>query len=89
MKSGSFWTPTACASSGRPRRAFRPSGTVQRSRLRDIAYRKMNGPDVLMFPIAQVIGPPEHVLSPLTIELKWKDIDFRADPFGGRSPAPR
>jgi hypothetical protein len=28
-----------------------------------------------MFPIAQEIGPPEHVES-LTIELKWKDIDF-------------
>ena len=42
---------------------------------RDIAYRKMNGPDVLMFPLDKEVGPPEHVES-LTIELKWKDIDF-------------
>ena len=42
---------------------------------RDIAYRKMNGPDVLMFPIGKEVGPPE-LLESLTVELKWKDIDF-------------
>ncbi len=42
---------------------------------RDIVYRTMNGRDVLMFPIGTEIGPPE-LLESLTVELKWKDIDF-------------
>ena len=52
--------------------------TIRRSsaeQARDIAYRKMNGPDVLMFPIGKEVGPPE-LLESLTVELKWKDIDF-------------
>ena len=35
----------------------------------------MNGRDVLMFPIGKEVGPPE-LLESLTVELKWKDIDF-------------
>ena len=42
---------------------------------RDIAYRKMDGRDVLMFPLGKEVGPPE-LLESLTVELKWKDIGF-------------
>ena len=42
---------------------------------RDIAFRKMDGRDVLMYPLGREIGPPE-LLDSLTIELKWKGIPF-------------
>ena len=42
---------------------------------RDIAYRKMDGRDVLMFPLDKEVGPPENLES-LTVELKWRDIRF-------------
>jgi hypothetical protein len=42
---------------------------------RDISHRKMNGPDVLMFPLGKEVGSPEFLES-LTVELKWKDIPF-------------
>jgi Transglutaminase-like superfamily len=42
---------------------------------RDIVYRKMDGRDVLMFPLDKEVGPPE-LLESLTVELKWKGIGF-------------
>jgi hypothetical protein len=42
---------------------------------RDIAYRKMDGRDVLMYPLGREVGPPE-LLESLTVELKWRDIPF-------------
>ena len=42
---------------------------------RDIAYRKMDGRDVLMYPLGKEVGSPE-LLESLTVELKWKDIPF-------------
>ena len=42
---------------------------------RDIAYHKMDGRDVLMFPLGKEVGSPE-LLESLTVELKWKDIGF-------------
>ncbi|MGP0063187.1 MAG: transglutaminase-like domain-containing protein [Isosphaeraceae bacterium] len=42
---------------------------------RDIAYRKMDGRDILMYPLDKEVGPPEFLES-LTVELKWKDIPF-------------
>jgi len=42
---------------------------------RNIAYRKMDGRDVLMFPLGKEVGPPE-LLESLTVELKWRDISF-------------
>ena len=52
--------------------------TLRRSpaeQARDIAYRKMDGRDVLMFPLGQEVGPPE-LLESLTVELEWKGIGF-------------
>jgi len=40
-----------------------------------VAYRKMDGRDVLMFPLGKEVGPPE-LLESLTVELKWRDISF-------------
>ncbi len=65
----------ACSSSCR-----RPGGltTIRRcpaEQARNIAYRKMNGRDVLMFPLGKEVGPPEFLES-LTVELNWKDISF-------------
>jgi Transglutaminase-like superfamily len=42
---------------------------------RDIAYRRMDGRDVLMFPLDKEVGPPE-LLESLTVELKWREIRF-------------
>jgi Transglutaminase-like superfamily len=42
---------------------------------RDIAYRKMDGREILMYPLDKEVGPPEFLES-LTVELKWKDIPF-------------
>jgi hypothetical protein len=52
--------------------------TLRRSpaeQARDIAYRKLDGRDLLMFPLGKEVGPPE-LLESLTVELKWKDIGF-------------
>ena len=52
--------------------------TLRRSpaeQARDIAYRKMDGRDVLMYPLGKEVGPPEFLES-LTVELKWRDIGF-------------
>ncbi|MGO9465233.1 MAG: transglutaminase-like domain-containing protein [Isosphaeraceae bacterium] len=42
---------------------------------REIAYRKLAGRDVLMYPLGKEVGAPE-LLESLTVELKWKDIPF-------------
>jgi hypothetical protein len=42
---------------------------------REIAFRKMDGRDVLMYPLGKEVGPLE-LLESLTVELKWKDIPF-------------
>jgi hypothetical protein len=42
---------------------------------RDIAFRTMDGRDLLMHPLGKEVGPPE-LLESLTVELKWKDIPF-------------
>ncbi len=52
--------------------------TIRRSsaeQARDIAYRKIDGRDALMFPLGKEVGPSE-LLESLTVELKWKDIGF-------------
>ncbi len=52
--------------------------TLRRSpaeQARAIAYRKMDGRDVLMYPLGKEVGPPEFLES-LTVELKWRDIGF-------------
>jgi hypothetical protein len=52
--------------------------TLQRAsaeQARDIAFRKMDGRDVLMYPLGKEVGPPE-LLESLTVELQWKDIPF-------------
>jgi hypothetical protein len=41
----------------------------------DIAYRKMDGRDVLMYPLGREVGSPD-LLESLTVELKWRDIPF-------------
>ena len=58
-------------------RAFDGGGQQVRlaEEARDIAYRKMDGSDVLMFPLGKEVGPHERLES-LTVELKWKDIPF-------------
>jgi hypothetical protein len=42
---------------------------------RDIAYRKLDGRDVLMYPLDKEIGPLERLES-LTVELTWKTLPF-------------
>jgi hypothetical protein len=42
---------------------------------RDLTYHKLDGRDLLMFPIDREIGTPERLES-LTVELRWKDIPF-------------
>ena len=54
----------------------------------DIAYRKMNGSDVLMFPIGKEIGMIDRLES-LTVELQMEGYRLRAIPPGGRSTARR
>ncbi len=40
-----------------------------------IDFRKLDGRDLLMFPISEEIGPIDRLES-LTVELRWKDITF-------------
>jgi hypothetical protein len=46
---------------------------------RDLTYRKLDGPQLLMFPIKKDLGDPGR-LEALTVELRWKEIPL--DWFG-------
>ena len=73
--SGWFWTQTALCRSGRPQGGSRPVRRTTAEAAHEIAFRKMEGRDVLMYPLGREVGSPE-LLESLTVEFKWRDIPF-------------